>query len=145
VFFSAQGLVSPNIFRHLQRHHVLQQEVILLTVLTADVPRVPAAERLKVIGVSPGISRVVVHYGFMQTPNIPVALRLCEKLGLEVDHENLTYYVGRETLSPTAKVATWWPWRRHLFVFLTRNAMRNTTFYQLPPEDVVELGFQVEI
>lgn len=146
VFFSAQGLVSPNIFRHLHRHHVLQQEVILLTVLTADAPRVPAAERLKVIGVSPGISRVVVHYGFMQTPNIPVALRLCEKLGLAVDHDNLTYYVGRETLIPTARVAAWWPWRRHLlFVFLTRNAMRNTTFYQLPPEDVVELGFQVEI
>jgi KUP system potassium uptake protein len=145
VFFSAQGLVSPNIFRHLRRHHVLQREVILLTVLTADEPRVPAAERLKVIGVSPGITRVVVHYGFMQTPNIPVALRLCGKLGLEVDHDSLTYYVGRETLIPTARVGTLWPWRRHLFVFLTRNAMRNTTFYQLPPEDVVELGFQVEI
>ena len=145
VFFSAQGLVSPNIFRHLSRHHVLQQQVILLTVLTNDEPRVPAAERLKVIGVSPGITRVVVRYGFMQTPNIPVALRLCEKLGLEVDQDNLTYYVGRETLIPTAKVSSWWPWRRHLFVFLTRNAMRNTTFYQLPPEDVVELGFQVEI
>jgi len=145
VFFSAQGLVSPNIFRHLQRHHVLQREVILLTVLTADEPRVPAAERLKVIGVSPGITRVVVHYGFMQTPNIPVALRLCEKLGLKVDQDNLTYYVGRETLIPTAKVSSWWPLRRHLFVFLTRNAMRNTAFYQLPPEDVVELGFQVEI
>jgi len=145
VFFSAQGLVSPNIFRHLQRHHVLQRDVILLTVLTADEPRVPAAERLKVIGVSPGITRVVVRYGFMQAPNIPVALRLCEKLGLEVDHGSLTYYVGRETLIPKAKVSNWWPWRRHLFVFLTRNAMRNTTFYQLPPEDVVELGFQVEI
>ena len=94
---------------------------------------------------SSGITRVVVHYGFMQTPNIPVALRLCGKLGLEVDHSNLTYYVGRETLIPTAKVSNWWPWRRHLFVFLTRNAMRNTTFYGLPPEDVVELGFQVEI
>jgi KUP system potassium uptake protein len=145
VFFSAQGLVSPNIFRHLHRHHVLQREVILLTVLTADEPRVPAAERLKVIGVSPGITRVVVRYGFMQTPNIPVALRLCEKLGLAVDHDSLTYYVGRETLIPTARVSTWWPWRRHLYVFLTRNAMRNTAFYQLPPEDVVELGFQVEI
>ncbi len=145
VFFSAQGLVSPNIFRHLQRHHVLQREVILLTVLTADEPRVPRAERLKVIGVSPGITRVVVRYGFMQAPNVPVALRLCEKLGLEVDHDNLTYYVGRETLIPTAKVSSWWPWRRHLFVFLTRNAMRNTAFYHLPPEDVVELGFQVKI
>ncbi|MDR3414783.1 MAG: potassium transporter Kup [Nevskia sp.] len=145
VFFSAQGLVSPNIFRHLQRHHVLQSQVLLLTVLTEDQPRVPASERLQVIGVAPGIFRLVVRYGFMQTPNIPVALRLCGKLGVEADLHNITYYVGRETLIPVRKVGILWPWRRHLFVFLSRNAMRNTAFYRLPPEDVVELGFEVEI
>ena len=145
VFFSAQGLVSPNVFRHLKRHRVLQHEVLLLTVLTSDQPRVPGTERLQLIGVSPGITRVLVRYGFMQTPNIPVALRLCEKLGLRIDEDNITYYVGRETLIPSHKVSVWWPWRRHLFVFLSRNAMRNTAFYHLPPEDIVELGFQVEI
>jgi len=81
----------------------------------------------------------------MQSPNIPAALRLCEKLGLNISEDNITYYVGRETLIPSQKVSTWWPWRRHLFVFLSRNAMRNTAFYHLPPEDIVELGFQVEI
>ncbi len=145
VFFSAQGLVSPNIFRHLQRHRVLQSEVLLLTVLTSDKPRVPASERLQLIGVAPGISRVLIRYGFMQIPNIPLSLRMCEKLGLHIDLKNATYYVGRETLIPSHKVSRWWPWRRHLFVFLSRNAMRNTAFYQLPPEDIVELGFQVEI
>ena len=145
VFFSAQGLVSPNVFRHLQRHRVLQEQAILLTVLTEDEPRVPATERLRLIGVAPGITRVIVRYGFMQSPNIPVALRLCQTLGLKADFDDITYYVGRETLIPKQKVSMWWPWRRHLFVFLTRNAMRNTAFYHLPPEDVVELGFQVEI
>jgi KUP system potassium uptake protein len=145
VFFSAQGLVSPNVFRHLARHRVLQHEVLLLTVLTDDHPRVPASGRLQLIGVAPGITRVVVRYGFMQNPNIPAALRVCEKMGLRLDHDNVTYYVGRETLIPAKRVAWWWPWRRNLFVFLTRNAMRNTAFYHLPPEDVVELGFQLEI
>ena len=145
VFFSAQGLVSPNIFRHLQRHRVLQKEVLLMTVLTEGEPRVPATERLQLIGVAPGITRVVVRYGFMQSPNIPVVLRLCEKLGLQADNQNITYYVGRETLIPTQRISPLWPWRRHLFVFLTRNAMRGTAFYHLPPDDVVELGFQVEI
>ena len=97
------------------------------------------------LGVAPGITRVIVRYGFMQSPNIPVALRLCQTLGLKADFDDITYYVGRETLIPKQKVSMWWPWRRHLFVFLTRNAMRNTAFYHLPPEDVVELGFQVEI
>jgi len=145
VFFSAHGLVSPNVFRHLTRHRVLQHEVLLLTVLTSEHPRVPPTERLQLIGVAPGISRVVVRYGYMQSPNIPAALRRCEKLGLHFDHDNVTYYVGRETLIPSQKVSRWWPWRRHLFVFLSRNAMRNTAFYRLPPEDIVELGFQVEI
>jgi KUP system potassium uptake protein len=145
VFFSAQGLVSPNVFRHLQRHHVLQEQVLLLTVLSEDEPRVPATERLTIIGVAPGLSRVIVRYGFMQAPNIPQALRLCGKMGLEVDTADVTYYVGRETLIPRRRVSVWWPWRRHLFVFLTRNAMRNTAYYHLPPQDVVELGFEVEI
>jgi KUP system potassium uptake protein len=145
VFFSAQGLVSPNVFRHLRRHRVLQHQVALLTVLTTDRPRVPATERLQLIGVAPGITRMVVRYGFMQTPNIPSALRMSEKLGLQIDQDNVTYYVGRETLIPSQKVSRWWPWRRYLFVFLSRNALRNTAFYHLPPEDIVELGFQVEI
>jgi KUP system potassium uptake protein len=95
--------------------------------------------------VAPGITRMVVRYGFMQTPNIPSALRMSEKLGLQIDQDNVTYYVGRETLIPSQKVSRWWPWRRYLFVFLSRNALRNTAFYHLPPEDIVELGFQVEI
>jgi KUP system potassium uptake protein len=145
VFFSAQGLVSPNVFRHLHRHHVLQEQALLLTVLSEDEPRVPATERIKLIGVAPGITRVLLRYGFMQTPSIPQALRLCGKLGLEIDLKDITYYVGRETLIPKRRVSFWWPWRRHLFVFLTRNAMRNTAYYHLPAEDVVELGFEVEI
>jgi KUP system potassium uptake protein len=145
VFFCPGGLLSPHLFRHLERHRVLQRHVILLTVRTEDDPRVPVPERAQIIGVAPGITRIVLRYGFMQAPNIPVALKVCEKLGADAELDNVTYYVGRETLIPTQAVGPLWPWRRHLFAFLSRNAMRATAFYRLPPNDVVELGFEIEI
>jgi KUP system potassium uptake protein len=145
VFFSPLGMISPHLYRHLQRHRVLQQFVLVVTVLTEDVPRVPPGERLQVFGVVPGITRVVIHYGFMQEPNIPLALKMCSKLGLDADLGNVTYYVGRETFLLTKTVGTFWPFKRHLFAFLSRNALRATAFYHLPPDDIVELGFQVKI
>jgi KUP system potassium uptake protein len=137
--------VPPHFFRHLERHRVLQRQVIVLTVLIEDEPRVPASRRLQVYGVAPGILRMIARYGFMQSPDIPAALRLSEKQGLDIDLQGITYYVGRETLIPTEEVKGMALWREHLFAFLSRNAMRATLYYDLPVEDVVELGFQVEI
>ena len=86
----------------------------------------------------------MARYGFMQSPNIPVALRLCEFLGLVVDLEATTFYLGRETLLARRDIGL--PlWQDHLFDFLSRNAARATAFYHLPPERVVEIGIQVEI
>jgi K+ transporter len=130
---------------HLQRHRVLQENLLLVTVIIEDVPRVSANERMEVIGEAPGVNRIRLRYGFMQQPNIPVALKLAEHLGLAFDLENLTYYVGRETLIPDQKVPGMATWRDRLFSFMSRNAMRATVFYGLPPEDVVELGFQIRI
>jgi KUP system potassium uptake protein len=124
---------------------VLNERIVLLTVQTLDEPYVSAAERMSAYGVSPGLYRLVIRYGFMQTPNVPVALRLCKSLGLDIDLEHITYYIGRATLIPSDKVPGMALWRDHVFAFLSRNAMRATDFYRLPPEDVVELGFHVEI
>jgi KUP system potassium uptake protein len=137
--------VPPHFFRHLELHHVVQRHLLLVTVETHDVPRIATAERLQLYGIAPGITRLIVRYGFMQQPNVPVALRLCERFGLDIDLDQLTYYVGRETLIPTIEVKGMRLWREYLFAFLARNALRATAFYGLPPEDVVELGFQVEI
>ena len=80
----------------------------------------------------------------MQSPNIPVALRECERLGLKIDLQKTTYYLGRETLIPssTAGMAVW---RKALFAVISRNATRATAFYSIPPERVVEIGIQVEL
>jgi KUP system potassium uptake protein len=89
---------------------------------------------------------VTAHYGFMQNPNVPVALRLLkEVLGFEVDVDDATFYLGRETLIPTEKLPGMMLWREKLFAFLARNAARATAFYGIPPDRVVELGLQVEL
>ena len=108
-------------------------------------PRVPAQERLTIEELDQGFHRILVHYGFMQTPDIPVALRLAAELGLEIDLERTTYFLGRESIIPSDDVPGMRLWREKLFAFLSRNAMGATTFYKLPPDRVVELGIQVQI
>ena len=145
VVLTPSGQVPPHFLRHLKRHQVVQEHLLLVTVVTEGQPRIPTSVRLGLYGIAPGITRLIVRYGFMQQPNVPVALRLCERFGLDIDLERLTYYVGRETLIPTVEVEGMQLWREYLFAFLSRNALRATAFYGLPPDDVVELGFEIEI
>jgi KUP system potassium uptake protein len=145
VFLTGGDRVPAYLLRHMERNKVLHEQIILLTVKTLDEPRVSTASRVHVLGLAPGIMRVTLRYGFMQMPNVPVAMRLCEKIGLQVDPEHLTYYLGRETPIPSTEVPGMALWRDQLFAFLARNAMRATDYYQLPPEDVVEVGVHIEI
>ena len=145
VFFTPTGQVPPHMLRHIQRHHVLQKNVLLLSVVTVDEPHVSETQRLQIIGIDRTITRVVVRYGFMEHPDIPLALKLCEELGLEVDLRQMSYYVGRETVIPSREVEGMMLWREYLFAFLSRNALRATAFYKLPADDVIELGFQIVI
>jgi KUP system potassium uptake protein len=145
IFLTGGDHAPAYLLRHLERNRVLNERIILLTVQTVDEPHVPAIERLRAWSVAPGLHRLVIRYGFMQTPNVPVALRLCGQLGLEIDIESVTYYLGRATLIPSDKLPGMALWRDHLFSYLAHNAARATDFYRLPPEDVVELGFHVEI
>ncbi|HEX7380574.1 MAG TPA: KUP/HAK/KT family potassium transporter [Nevskiaceae bacterium] len=145
VFPTSDDMVPPRLFYLLDRQHALQDYVLLVTVRTLDVPRVPATERLEIAGISEHINRVTVKYGFMQEANIPLALKLASKLGLEFDTEHMTYYIGREMIVIGKDPGGMVTWRQRLFSYLSRNAMRAPLFYRLPVEDVVELGFQVRI
>jgi KUP system potassium uptake protein len=87
-----------------------------------------------------------MHYGFMQFPNIPQALRRAKDFGLHIDPETVTYYIGRETLvSGTKHGRSMWAWREKLFAFLSRNALRATDFYQIPPDRTMELGIRLQL
>jgi KUP system potassium uptake protein len=87
---------------------------------------------------------VRVQYGFMEDPNVPEALRDARNQGVPIDDEDVTYFLGRETIIVTRREGMAL-WREKLFVLMARNAVRATAFFRLPPERVVELGVQVEI
>jgi KUP system potassium uptake protein len=135
----------PQLLHHLAHTQVLHEQVVLLSVVTREVPWVSALKRLEVIRLEQGFFQVTVNYGFMQSPNVPAALRGCESLGLKVNLDSTTFYLARETLIPSVKLPGMMLWREKLFSFMTRNALPATDFFRIPPERVVELGIQIEL
>ena len=145
VFMTAQPRGTPPALAHNLRYNkVLHDHVITLMVTTQPVPHVVEAEQITVRALGSGVFDVVVRYGFMEDPDVPKALaRACEK-GLALDVDDVTYFLGRETLIVT-RTPGMAIWRERLFVLMARNAVRATAFFRLPPERVVELGVQVEL
>ena len=145
VFMTAQPTGTPPALAHNLRHNkVLHEHVVVLTVTTAQQPHVAAKDRVSIEPMGHDLFNVRVQYGFMEDPDVPAALReACEK-GLPIDTDDLTYFLGRETIIVTRRKGMA-IWREKLFVLMARNAVRATAFFRLPPERVVELGVQVEM
>jgi KUP system potassium uptake protein len=145
VFMTAQPVGTPPALAHNVRYNkVLHNHVVVLTVGTAQRPHVPVDERVSVEAVGHGLFNVRVQYGFMEDPDVPAALLQAREQGLPLDVDDLTYFLGRETIIVTARRGMS-EWREKLFVLMARNAVRANTFFRLPPERVVELGVQVEM
>jgi KUP system potassium uptake protein len=145
VFMTAQPTGTPPALAHNLRHNkVLHEHVIVLTVATVQVPHVALNDRMTVQLLGHGLYNVRLQYGFMEDPNVPEALLEAREKGLPLDVEDVTYFLGRETILVTRRKGMA-IWREKLFVLMTRNAMRATAFFRLPPERVVELGVQVEM
>ena len=88
---------------------------------------------------------MIINFGFMEEPDIPSALRLIRDPALRLDPDQLTYFLGRETLIATKKVADMALWREKLFVAMSRNAMNATNYFRLPIDQVIEVGSHIEI
>jgi KUP system potassium uptake protein len=129
---------------NLRHNKVLHERVVLLTVVTEDIPYVPRSERLALEQPGDEFYCLVVYYGFMDIPDVPTALTQAKALGLVIKPEETTYFLGRETLFATAKPGMA-IWREKLFALLARNARSATDFFRLPPERVLELGTQIEL
>jgi KUP system potassium uptake protein len=145
VFMYSNPHGAPPAFLHNLKHNrVIHETVIILTVETQEIPRVDAADRLEVSPLDHGFYRVILRYGFMEEPDVPAELRRLRLPGLEMDLNQVSYFLSRETL-----LATRHPgmaiWREKLFAWMTRNARPATSYFNLPPNRVVELGMQVEI
>jgi len=134
----------PVLLHHLKHNQALHEQVVLLSVLPADVPQVPREEQLEVTALGNGFFRVVWRTGFLEAPNVPAILKRARKHELVLQPGTTSYYLGRETLLTTGK-AKMMRWRKVLFAFVSRNALPATSYFGLPPGRVVELGMQVDL
>jgi KUP system potassium uptake protein len=145
VFMTAQPRGAPAALAHNLRYNkVLHTHVIILMVQTRPVPHVTGDECMAIRNIGAGLFELTLRYGFMEDPDVPAALGRAHEQGLELDPDDVTYFLGRETLIAT-KTPGMALWRERLFVLMARNAVRATAFFRLPPERVVELGVQVEL
>ena len=113
--------------------------------LTENRPRVPITKRTILEKLGLGFFQLSIHYGFMETPNVPAALAACAPLGIAADPARITYYIGRRTVIATDNEIGMALWRKRLFANLSRNALPATAFFRLPSDQVVELGDQVTL
>jgi KUP system potassium uptake protein len=123
---------------------VLHKTTLIVSVETADTPRVPPDERATVTRVEPGVFEVQLEFGFMDAPDVPAALAAIEHRGLVFDPDDVTYFLGHESIV-AGKAPGMNPIAEHLFVWLNRGADSASRFFNLPYERVFEVGSRVEI
>jgi KUP system potassium uptake protein len=142
------GTIPAVLLHHLKHNKVLHERVVLVSVLTEEIPAVPEAERVAVRELGAGFFQVVARYGFMETPDVPAMLAsLATRAAperLELRPMETTYYLGRETLLPTGR-SPMASWRKWLFIVMARNARPASAFFGLPPNRVVEMGAQIQV
>ncbi len=137
IFLTSNTDGAPLSLLHYLKHaKSLHERVILLSVVTEDVPHVSRAERLEVTALAHGFTRVIGRYGFMQSPDIPALLTLASTRGVTIT--DATYFVGRESVVPRRG------WQR-VFAIMHRNARPAAEFFQIPPNQVLEVGAQLEL
>src|SRR6266571_5181191 len=134
----------PALIHNLAHNKVLHEKIVFLTVVTHDVPHVPAAERVTVKRIGKGFHSVIASYGFMDDPDIGDVLGACRVQSLDIRIEGTTFFLGRETLV-TSERHGMAQWRENLFAFMSRNALRATAFFKIPANQVFEVGAQVEL
>ncbi len=138
------GTVPQALLHNLKHNQVLHETNVILTVIFADVPFIPPAERLVVQQLVPGFWRATLRFGFMDAPDVPQALTAAERMGLRIPAFETTYFLSRETVVP-APGGGMLHWRERLFAAMSRNAGGIPEFFRLPDNAVVELGTRVQI
>ena len=145
VFLTARSDAVPHALLHnLLHNQVLHEQVVLLTVVYEDIPRVPPQRRFEVDSYGEGFFRVILHFGFTDEPDVPEALKLCHLDDLDFSPMRTTYFLSRETVI-ASKLEGMARWRELLFAFMLKNANGNLRFFNLPLNRVIELGTQVEM
>jgi KUP system potassium uptake protein len=141
---SRTDVVPVPLLHNLKHNKVLHHHIVLLHVVTENIPRVPPENRFSLVHLGDEFHAVVVHYGFMQHPNLPRVLERCSMLDLRFNMMDTSFFVGRVTIVP-ARRSRFGAVRCKLFEAMHRNALPATEFFRVPPNRVIELGSQVEL
>ena len=145
VFLDSRGLGIPRTLSAYYEHtHALPEHIVLMTVVTDPIPRVPIEQRVTTLQISDDILRVNAHYGFMQTPNIPAVLKKLDDSLVEYISQEITFFVGRQTghVTQAKGMSTW---RKLLYAFMTRNAEEHIRHYHIPADRVLEIGVRYRL
>ncbi|WP_246725241.1 potassium transporter Kup [Beijerinckia sp. L45] len=145
IFLTNHADTAPSSLMHNLKHNkVLHERVLIMSVKTEGTPRVPASKRYEIEKLSDDFTKVVLHYGYMESPRVPAALASLRKTGLKFDIMTTSFFLGRRTIktSPTSGMPLW---QDNLFVALSKQAANATDFFSIPSDRVVELGAQVTV
>jgi len=147
IFTAASTGIPLALTHHLRHNRVLHERVLLIASTSIDAPRVPPEQRVKLVPIGAGMTRVIFHFGFMEAPNIMEGLKrvCCEGELSGIDPQSITYYFRRVMVIPTGKPNGMALWRKSLFAAMHLNANLPAAYFGVPPAQVVELGLEVEI
>jgi KUP system potassium uptake protein len=146
VYLTARTDMVPGALLHTLKHfHALHERVVLMSMRTEDVPRVPNDSRIEIQEVGQGLWVIQARWGFMEEPSVARALALCRQSGLSFDLMTTSFFVGRERLRPARRSAIGARWRQRLFILIANNALNATEFFGIPPNRAIEVGGHMEI
>lgn len=146
VFLTSNADLAPLVLlHHVEHNKVIHEKVILLSIRTENVPKVPTRDRVSIKNLGHGFYLVTAAYGFMQSPKVPQIMRLCESQGLEGILKAPSYYLGRVTVLSTRKKSALPNWQKWIFSVLYRNARPANEFFHIPLNRVIDLGMLIEL
>jgi KUP system potassium uptake protein len=145
VFLTADRSSAPTALLHSLKHYkVLHEQNVVLTIITENTPRVPAADRISIEPLGKLFTRILIRFGFMETPNVPKALALARRRGWNFDIMSTSFFLSRRSVRPDVRSGM--PaWQDRLFIILAKNADDASSYFQLPTDRVVEIGTQVTV
>jgi KUP system potassium uptake protein len=145
VFMVGSATGTPiALLHHVKSNRSLHQTIVLLSVITEEIPTVPPADRLLLTEVGEGLWRAIGHYGYMESPDAGNLMEMVEKRGVPINPDAATYFFNREMII-TGGNAKMWEWQKSLYSFLSRNARPAKDYFQIPPSQIIEIGLPLQL